>query len=61
MELQGAPPTCDSRSVYMNEYTKGSAQYEVANYGGVGQTGLPELIFEPPKGNQNKMMGGVLV
>lgn len=31
MELQGAPPTCDSRSVYMNEYTKGSA-----NYGGGG-------------------------
>lgn len=30
MELQGAPPSCDSPSVYMNEYIKKSAQYAVA-------------------------------
>lgn len=30
VELQEAPPSCDSPSVYMNEFNKKSAQYAVA-------------------------------
>ncbi len=48
MELQGAPPSCDSPSVYVNEYIKKSAQYAVAIWGGCGERRRAELRLEPP-------------